>query len=82
MRIDGKPYRTIWLNEDGWSVEIINQTRLPHRFETITLRNSRRCGPCHQIHAGARRTADRGDRRLRHCGDAGGPSDIGRACAR
>jgi methylthioribose-1-phosphate isomerase len=39
MNVGGKPYRTIWLNEDGWSVEIIDQTRLPHRFETCTLRN-------------------------------------------
>ena len=38
MNIDGKPYRTIWLNEDGWSVEIIDQTRLPFVFATVTLR--------------------------------------------
>src|SRR5262245_1137194 len=38
MNIDGKHYRTIWLNPDGWSVEIIDQTRLPFRFETVTLR--------------------------------------------
>jgi methylthioribose-1-phosphate isomerase len=38
MNIDGKPYRTIWLNEDGWSVEIIDQTRLPFVFTTVTLR--------------------------------------------
>ena len=37
MNVGGKPYRTIWLNDDGWSVEIIDQTRLPHRFETCTL---------------------------------------------
>src|SRR3546814_13944382 len=35
----GKPYRTIWLNDDGWSVEIIDQTLMPHRFETVTLRS-------------------------------------------
>jgi methylthioribose-1-phosphate isomerase len=39
MNIDGKPYRTIWLNADGRSVEIIDQTKLPHKFETVTLRN-------------------------------------------
>ena len=39
MNIDGKPYRTIWLNEDGNSVEIIDQTKLPHVFETVTLRS-------------------------------------------
>ncbi|HSD93623.1 MAG TPA: S-methyl-5-thioribose-1-phosphate isomerase [Methyloceanibacter sp.] len=38
MKIDGKPYRTIWLGSDGKSVEIIDQTKLPHRFETATLR--------------------------------------------
>ena len=38
MKVDGKPYRTIWLNQDGWSVEIIDQTKFPHRFETVTLR--------------------------------------------
>ena len=37
MKIDGKHYRTIWLGEDGWSVEIIDQTKLPHRFETARL---------------------------------------------
>jgi methylthioribose-1-phosphate isomerase len=37
MKIDGKHYRTIWLNEDGKTVEIIDQTKLPHRFETVTL---------------------------------------------
>lgn len=37
MKINGKPYRTIWCNEDG-SVEIIDQTRLPHEFVTLTLR--------------------------------------------
>ena len=30
MKIDGKHYRTIWLNEDGKTVEIIDQTKLPH----------------------------------------------------
>ena len=38
MKIDGVPYRTIWLNDDGWSVEIIDQTVLPHRFRTVTLK--------------------------------------------
>ena len=37
MKIDGRHYRTIWLNADGRSVEIIDQTRLPHAFETVTL---------------------------------------------
>ncbi|HUC62634.1 MAG TPA: S-methyl-5-thioribose-1-phosphate isomerase [Alphaproteobacteria bacterium] len=37
MKVDGVPYRTIWLAQDGWSVEIIDQTKLPHRFETARL---------------------------------------------
>ncbi|MET0301931.1 MAG: S-methyl-5-thioribose-1-phosphate isomerase [Methyloceanibacter sp.] len=37
MKIGGKSYRTIWPNADGKSVEIIDQTKLPHAFETVTL---------------------------------------------
>jgi methylthioribose-1-phosphate isomerase len=37
MKIDGKPYRTIWLNDDGWGVDIIDQTRLPHEFIVARL---------------------------------------------
>ncbi len=37
MRIDGQDYRTIWLDADGRRVHVIDQTRLPHRFETLTL---------------------------------------------
>ena len=40
MRIDGRHTRTIWLGADGWSVEVIEQTKLPHRFETLTLRDA------------------------------------------
>jgi methylthioribose-1-phosphate isomerase len=39
MKINGRPYRTIWLNDDGWSVNIIDQTKLPHAFEIATLRS-------------------------------------------
>lgn len=39
MKVDGKHYRTIWLARDGWSVEIIDQTKFPHLFETVTLRS-------------------------------------------
>src|SRR5689334_24657464 len=38
MNIKGKHYRTIWLSDDGWSVEIIDQTKLPFVFGTVTLR--------------------------------------------
>ena len=37
MKVDGKPWRTIWLEQDGWSVGVIDQTRLPHRFATRRL---------------------------------------------
>jgi methylthioribose-1-phosphate isomerase len=32
MKVDGKHFRSVWLAEDGWSVEAIDQTHLPHRF--------------------------------------------------
>jgi methylthioribose-1-phosphate isomerase len=35
MKVDGKPYRTIWLNNDGVSVSVIDQTLLPHQFKTV-----------------------------------------------
>ena len=38
MNIHGKPWRTIWPESDGGSVGIIDQTRLPHEFATLTLR--------------------------------------------
>ncbi len=38
MKIDGKDTRTIWLETDGWSVGIIDQTMLPHRFVMVSLR--------------------------------------------
>jgi methylthioribose-1-phosphate isomerase len=37
MKINGQPYRTIWLAQDGFRVCVIDQTRLPFRFETVTL---------------------------------------------
>ena len=40
MRVDGKDFRTIWLNADGASVDVIDQTKLPHRFEVLTLRSA------------------------------------------
>ncbi|HUG11219.1 MAG TPA: S-methyl-5-thioribose-1-phosphate isomerase, partial [Opitutaceae bacterium] len=39
MNVDGRPTRTIWPGADGDSVEIIDQSRLPHRFEIVALRN-------------------------------------------
>jgi methylthioribose-1-phosphate isomerase len=40
MKVNGKPHRTIWLAADGWSVEVIDQTRLPHAFATIPLKSA------------------------------------------
>ncbi len=37
MNVNGHPQRTIWDEDDGWSIGIIDQTRLPHAFETVTL---------------------------------------------
>lgn len=39
MRVKGRPYRTIWPGADGASVEIIDQTRLPHEFAVARLRS-------------------------------------------
>ncbi len=39
MKIDGTARRSIWLADDGSSVEIIDQTRLPYEFATKSLRN-------------------------------------------
>ncbi len=37
MKINGVPYRTIRLHSDGWSVEVIDQTVLPHEFRMVRL---------------------------------------------
>ena len=37
MKVDGVDYRPIWPGTDGESVEIIDQTHLPHHFETRRL---------------------------------------------
>jgi methylthioribose-1-phosphate isomerase len=34
MKIHGRHYRTIWVGDDGWSVEVIDQTKLPFAFAT------------------------------------------------
>ncbi len=38
MQVNGEAFRTIWLNSDGVSVDVIDQTRLPHAFAVKTLR--------------------------------------------
>ena len=37
MKVDGRAMRSIWLEPDGWSVGIIDQTALPHRLITMRL---------------------------------------------
>jgi methylthioribose-1-phosphate isomerase len=38
MRIDGVPYRSIWVDpDDGWSVRIIDQTKLPWALDVVRL---------------------------------------------
>jgi len=37
MKVGGKAMRTIWLEPDGWSVGVIDQTALPHRLVMARL---------------------------------------------
>jgi methylthioribose-1-phosphate isomerase len=37
LKIDNGTYRSIWLADDGWSVKIIDQTKLPHEFSISSL---------------------------------------------
>jgi methylthioribose-1-phosphate isomerase len=37
MKVGGTSMRTIWLEPDGWSVGVIDQTALPHRLVTARL---------------------------------------------
>ncbi len=37
MKVRGRAYRTIWPVPDGSAVEVIDQTKLPHRFATVRL---------------------------------------------
>jgi methylthioribose-1-phosphate isomerase len=40
MKVDGRPYRTIWPADDGRSVAVIDQTRLPHAFAIVQWRTA------------------------------------------
>ncbi|GJM01705.1 MAG: methylthioribose-1-phosphate isomerase [Rhodomicrobium sp.] len=40
MRLNGKPTLTIWLNEDGKTVDIIDQTKLPHQLVVENLKTT------------------------------------------
>jgi methylthioribose-1-phosphate isomerase len=37
MKVNGVPTRSIWVEDDGWSIGIIDQAQLPHRFVTRRL---------------------------------------------
>jgi len=38
MRIDGTPYRSVWVDPaDGWSIRILDQTALPWNFSILRL---------------------------------------------
>jgi methylthioribose-1-phosphate isomerase len=37
MRVDGVHYRSIWVNDDGETIDIIDQRQLPQAFEIINL---------------------------------------------
>ena len=38
MRIRGEPWRSIFVGDDGWTVDVIDQTRLPFALEVCHLR--------------------------------------------
>src|SRR5438309_2611070 len=37
MKVDGRDMRSIWVEDDGTAVGVIDQTLLPHRFVTVRL---------------------------------------------
>jgi methylthioribose-1-phosphate isomerase len=42
MKIDGTPYRSVWVDpQDGWSVRILDQTRLPWSLDILRLTQAR-----------------------------------------
>ena len=37
MKIDGTAYRSVWVDADGWSVHVFDQTKLPWQVEILRL---------------------------------------------
>jgi methylthioribose-1-phosphate isomerase len=37
MWVDDEHYRSLWVADDSWTIEIIDQTRLPHEFMIVSL---------------------------------------------
>ncbi len=54
MNIDGRAWRTIWLEEGGGAVSVIDQTQLPHEFSICSLRS------CEEVVDAIRRMVVRG----------------------
>ena len=40
MKVDGRHFRSIWLEDDGWTVGAIDQRRLPHEFVVARIANA------------------------------------------
>jgi methylthioribose-1-phosphate isomerase len=38
VKVGDRHYRTIWMNEDGRSIDVIDQRWLPHEFRVVTLK--------------------------------------------
>ncbi|GJM13860.1 MAG: methylthioribose-1-phosphate isomerase [Pseudohongiella sp.] len=47
MNVNGQHFQSIWFDEADGSVNIIDQTRLPHRFEIVSLKTL--ADACHAI---------------------------------
>ena len=37
MKVDGRQFRSLWVEPDGWSIGAIDQRRLPHEFVIATI---------------------------------------------
>ncbi|AUC98350.1 MULTISPECIES: S-methyl-5-thioribose-1-phosphate isomerase [Bradyrhizobium] len=44
MKVDGRHFRSIWLEPDGWSVGAIDQRRLPHEFVVARIATADEAG--------------------------------------
>lgn len=47
MKVNGTPTRPIWLDDDGFGVNIIDQTKLPHIYEIVRMETL--ADACHAI---------------------------------
>jgi hypothetical protein len=45
MKVDGRHFRSIWLEDDGWTVGAIDQRRLPHEFVVARISQTPRTRP-------------------------------------